>query len=60
MFVTSHYVGPRGAALCRNRVASHGVHIGNKGNLELGICFGNSDGGAHSCTSAPHKKDIVR
>src|SRR5207302_9223952 len=48
------------AALGRNRVATHGIDLGNDGNAELGIDLSRSDGSAQPCASATYQKDVVR
>jgi hypothetical protein len=49
-----------GAAFGRNRMAAHGINLGNYGNTELGIDLGSGDGSTQSCATTTYEKDIVR
>src|SRR5208337_1197368 len=48
------------AALGGNRVAAHGIDLGNYGNAELRIDFGGSDRGAQSGAATSYEKNVVR
>src|SRR3972149_11902190 len=48
-----------GAPLRRDRVAAHGIDLGDHGDAELGMRLGHGDAGAQAGTPAPHHQHIA-
>ena len=48
-----------GAALRRDRVAAHGIDLGDHRDAELGMRLGDGDGGAQARASAAHHEHVA-
>ena len=48
----------RSSALGGNRVAAHGIDLGDQRDIERGVALGGRDGGAQAGTSSPDDRDV--
>ena len=48
------------AALCRDRVAAHGIYLGDDRDAEAGVGFRDGNGGTQACSTAPNQHYVIR